>query len=114
MAGKLVEMLEADWDPSAYEDTYRAAVLALIDAKAAGEEPPEAPEPAAPKEVDLLAALEASIAAGGGGEKRRRSAPSRKPSGPTDKPKGPPAADAKPKPKAKAKAGSSTSKAKGD
>lgn len=102
MAGKLVEMLEGEWEPAAHQDTYREAVMALIEAKAAGEPAPEAPEPAAPKEVDLLAALEASIAAGSGHAKRRRTA-TKKPSGPTDKPKGPPKAKDAPTTKPRAK-----------
>lgn len=115
MAGRLVEMLEGDWEPEEYEDTYRAAVLKLIEAKAAGEEPPEIEAPAEEKEVDLLAALEASIAAGKGDKPKSRRAPARKPSGPTDKPKGPAKSDegkaaaSKAKPKA---AASSSSKAK--
>jgi DNA end-binding protein Ku len=64
MAEQLIGSLEADWDPTKYADTYREQVLELIERKAAGEESvvvaPEAPS--AEKVVDLMAALEASVA----------------------------------------------------
>jgi DNA end-binding protein Ku len=62
MASSLVEGLHTDFDPSDYEDTYRAAVLELVERKAAGkniELPPDEEPDAAD---DLLAALEASLA----------------------------------------------------
>ncbi len=64
MARQLISSLEADFGPEKYTDTYREAVLELIDRKAAGEETVIA----APAEdevgsvVDLMAALEASVA----------------------------------------------------
>jgi DNA end-binding protein Ku len=62
MASALVDGLHTDFDPSEYEDTYRADVLALIERKAAGKniELPADEEPEAAD--DLLAALEASLA----------------------------------------------------
>jgi DNA end-binding protein Ku len=64
MAEQLIESLSSDFDPSQFRDEYRERVLELIERKAAGEEiavQPEAEEPqAAP---DLMAALEASLAA---------------------------------------------------
>jgi len=64
MATQLVESLSAPFDPSKYTDDYREKVLALIEAKADGEiiTQPEAPAATAPV-VDLMAALEASLAA---------------------------------------------------
>jgi len=64
MATQLVESLTAPFDPSKYTDDYRDKVLALIEAKADGEiiTQPEAPTATAPV-VDLMAALEASLAA---------------------------------------------------
>jgi DNA end-binding protein Ku len=62
MARTLVDSLHDRFDPTAFRDGYRDRVIALIEAKARGEEPdlPEAPEiEAAP---DLMAALEASLA----------------------------------------------------
>ena len=68
MAQRLVETLAAPWEPERFEDRHRQAVMALIKAKAAGEEVEvqAAPEPEATP--DLLAALEASLA----GRPRRR------------------------------------------
>ena len=68
MAQQLIESLAAAFDPAQFTDTYREQVLGLIERKAAGEEAIEAPAPAAatPKVVDLLAALEASVARGEG------------------------------------------------
>lgn len=65
MAGNLVGSLEADFKPSKYKDTYRAAVEKLIKRKASGKEI-ELPEEEEPEEEsdDLLAALEASVKAG--------------------------------------------------
>jgi DNA end-binding protein Ku len=62
MASSLVDGLHTDFDPSEYEDTYRADVLALVERKAAGKniELPAEEEPEAAD--DLLAALEASLA----------------------------------------------------
>jgi DNA end-binding protein Ku len=64
MATQLIESLSADFEPGKFHDTYREAVLALIERKAAGEEivaPAAAAEP--DRVVDLMAALEASVAA---------------------------------------------------
>jgi DNA end-binding protein Ku len=62
MAASLVDGLYTDFDPSEYEDTYRAAVLELVERKAAGKniELPADEEPEAAD--DLLTALEASLA----------------------------------------------------
>jgi DNA end-binding protein Ku len=64
MAQQLIDSLSSDFEPQKYRDEYREKVLELIERKAAGEEiavQPEAPEP---KQVpDLMAALEASLAA---------------------------------------------------
>ncbi len=64
MATSLVESLTADFDATRFRDTYREEVLALIERKAAGEEF-EAPAAVAERGevVDLMAALEASVAA---------------------------------------------------
>ncbi len=64
MAEQLVQSLAGPFEPEKYRDEYREQVLELIDKKAAGEElvAPER-EATAPKVVDLLAALEASVQA---------------------------------------------------
>ena len=64
MAQQLIDSLSSEFDPSQYRDEYRDKVLELIERKASGEEiavQPEAPAPA--KVPDLMAALEASLAA---------------------------------------------------
>jgi DNA end-binding protein Ku len=64
MAQQLIASLSADFEPTKYRDDYRDRVLELIERKAAGEEiavQPQAEEPAAAP--DLMAALEASLAA---------------------------------------------------
>ena len=64
MAQQLIDSLSADFEPSKYHDEYREKVLELVERKAEGEEiaiQPEAEEPT--KVPDLMAALEASLAA---------------------------------------------------
>ena len=74
MAQQLIDSLSSEFDPTSYRDEYREKVLELIERKAAGEEiavQPEAPQPA--RVPDLMAALEASLAAvkdDGGGKKK--------------------------------------------
>ncbi len=64
MARSLIDSLTTDFEPEKYHDEYRERVLQLIEQKASGqeivvEEPTEEPT----KVVDLMAALEASLAA---------------------------------------------------
>jgi DNA end-binding protein Ku len=96
MAQQLIASLSSDFEPSKYHDEYREKVLELVERKAEGQEiaiQPEAEEPA--KVPDLMAALEASLAAvkdpgaGGKGSNGKQ-------------------ADGDEKPKAKAKKGSSS------
>src|SRR5918911_5510329 len=64
MARQLIDSLSSDFEPEKYHDEYREKVLELIERKASGEEiavQPEAPQPT--KVPDLMAALEASLAA---------------------------------------------------
>jgi DNA end-binding protein Ku len=64
MARQLIDSLSSDFEPERYHDEYREKVLDLIERKAQGEEitvQPEAPKPA--RVPDLMAALEASLAA---------------------------------------------------
>lgn len=75
MAGKLVEMLQDEWTPEDHEDTYRAAVLEMIERKAKGQEPKKAKRK--PEEGgDLADALEASLA---GGKPKRKTATKKAP-----------------------------------
>jgi len=63
MARQLIDSLSGDFEPEKYRDEYRERVLALIEQKASGQEivVEEATEEPA-KVVDLMAALEASLA----------------------------------------------------
>jgi DNA end-binding protein Ku len=72
MAEQLIDSLSAQFDPAKFEDTHRNRVLELIQAKASGAtELFSVPEPVAPdKVVDLMAALEASVAAAKESRKR--------------------------------------------
>lgn len=63
MAESLVESLSAEFEPWKYHDEYREQVMTLIEMKRDGEEmvaPAAATE--APKVIDIMAALEASVA----------------------------------------------------
>ncbi len=64
MARQLIGSLEADFEPEKFRDTYRESVLELIDRKVAGEETviAAAPDEEMGSVVDLMAALEASVA----------------------------------------------------
>ncbi len=64
MAEQLIGAMTAEFDPAAYHDDYREALLQLIEAKVAGQETvePIAAQPAT-NIVDLMAALEASVKA---------------------------------------------------
>ena len=72
MARSLIDSLTTDFEPSKYRDEYRERVLELIEQKASGQEivvEDAAEEP--PKVVDLMAALEASLAAVKGRQRRQ-------------------------------------------
>jgi DNA end-binding protein Ku len=64
MARSLIDSLTTDFEPSKYRDEYRERVLELIEQKASGQEiVVEDTAEEAPRVVDLMAALEASLAA---------------------------------------------------
>jgi len=72
MAEQLIGSLAAEFDAGKYKDDYRKQVLALLERKAEGEEI-VAEEPAKEprgKVVDLMEALQKSLAAAKGGEER--------------------------------------------
>jgi DNA end-binding protein Ku len=63
MAKALIENLTEPWNPIAFKDDYREALLEIVERKDAGE-PIEAPAEAAPaRVVDLMQALKASVEA---------------------------------------------------
>jgi DNA end-binding protein Ku len=64
IARQLIESLATEFEPERYRDEYRERVLDLIEKKAEGQEivlQPQTEEPA--QVVDLMSALEASLAA---------------------------------------------------
>jgi DNA end-binding protein Ku len=62
IAKQLVESLAGEFEPTKYKDTYREAVLAMIEKKAAGEEIVIQPEDEEVAPVpDLMSALKASL-----------------------------------------------------
>jgi DNA end-binding protein Ku len=90
MAQQLIDSLSSDFEPGKYHDEYREKVLELIERKAAGEEiavQPEAPKPE--KVPDLMAALEASLAAVKGDGAGSESGGSKKKSGSSSRKKEP-------------------------
>ena len=106
MAEQLIESLSTEFDPSAYRDEYREQLLALIEQKAEGKEivAPEVEKPKATKAPDLMAALEASIAAAKGSNGGEKSAKAKSKAAKKSKPKS--------TSKSKSSSGSKKSKAK--
>jgi DNA end-binding protein Ku len=75
MATQLLDAMAADWKPQQYHDTYTEELTSRIEARDAGKEIVES-EPAEPsdgKVVDLMAALEESVAKARQGGRRRTS-----------------------------------------
>jgi len=90
MARQLIDSLSTDFEPEKYRDEYRDRVLDLIERKAEGQEVAVTAEPEEPAAVpDLMAALEASLAAAKGGKetleaagnggRKKAAAPKKKP-----------------------------------
>jgi DNA end-binding protein Ku len=79
-AEQLIDALSDDWDPSSYRDRHRARVKKLIDKKAKGQEiDVSAPKEERAEVVDLMKALEESVAAArkgksSSGRRRKKSA----------------------------------------
>ena len=72
LASQIIGSLATDWDPSRYHDTYTEELKSLIEAKAKGKKVVVQDEaPAEANVLDLMQALEASLAAArkGGGRK---------------------------------------------
>jgi DNA end-binding protein Ku len=63
MAKSLIENLSEPWNPDAFKDEYREALLEIVEKKAAGEEIEAAPEAQPARVVDLMEALKASVEA---------------------------------------------------
>jgi DNA end-binding protein Ku len=77
MAGTLIESLSGDFEPGDYNDEYREALQAVIDAKVAGQEvvQPDIEAPETGAVVDLMAALRASVDAAKKGRAQPSAAP---------------------------------------
>src|SRR6266508_3461176 len=63
MAKALIDNLTEPWNPAAYKDEYREALLEIVEKKIAGEEIEVVPEAAPARVVDLMDALKASVEA---------------------------------------------------
>jgi DNA end-binding protein Ku len=63
MAEQLIASMTGDFDAAAFRDDYRQALMGVIEAKVAGEEPTPVAAVEPTKIGDLMAALEASVAA---------------------------------------------------
>ena len=75
MAAQLLDAMATDWKPTRYHDTYAEELRSRIDARDKGEEivEEEPAEPSSGKVVDLMAALEESVAKAKRGGSRGRS-----------------------------------------
>jgi DNA end-binding protein Ku len=74
----LIDQLDSTFEPQAYNDTYRDAVLRMIERKARGDEAIEAPESQqATGDGDLLSTLQASLEHRGRAHRRKGREPSR-------------------------------------
>jgi DNA end-binding protein Ku len=63
MAEQLIASMTGEFDPVEFRDEYRDALMAVIEAKVAGEEPTPIAQAEPTRIGDLMAALEASVAA---------------------------------------------------
>ena len=79
IARQLIDAMTSAWDAEQYHDTHRKRVEELVQSKYEGKEiVREAPAPA-PKVVDLMAALEASVKAASGTSRSSTTKTSKKP-----------------------------------
>jgi DNA end-binding protein Ku len=63
MAKSLIASLTSEWEPEAFSDEYREAMLGIVEKKIAGEEIEVVEAEPTAKVVDLMEALKASVAA---------------------------------------------------
>ena len=79
MAGQLIASLAGPWKPDDYEDTFKRSVMELVKKKDRGETLEAGAAPKAPRIVDLMEALKATLAQGAKAvaSKRKTAAPSR-------------------------------------
>ena len=62
MANMLIETLKADFEPEKYHDTYRDNLMAMIEAKVAGQKVVATPETHIAPVIDIMEALKKSLA----------------------------------------------------
>jgi DNA end-binding protein Ku len=79
MARQLIDAFKGSFEPEHYEDTYRDALMQVIEAKRKGETIVQADEERAEPTTDLLEALRASIEASKGTQRRKPAARSARP-----------------------------------
>jgi DNA end-binding protein Ku len=84
----LVDQLVSSFEPDAYEDTYRAAVLGVIEQKARGEKIQAPQSQKQTGEGELLSALRASLEEGHGRKRRRPASVEPQPPGKAPRPSG--------------------------
>lgn len=72
MATALVEQFTGEWKPEKYEDTYRDALMEVIEAKREGKQVKLEPEQPEEEPADLLDALRASLEAAKGSKGARK------------------------------------------
>ena len=70
MAAQLIESFTSDWKPEQYKDTYRDALMEVIEAKKKGKKVRAAPPVEEEEPTDLLAALRASVERASRGRKK--------------------------------------------
>ena len=70
MAQSLIESLTDEWNPEAFKDEYREALLEIVEKKVAGEEIETIEQPETTKVTDLMEALRASVEAAKGSKKK--------------------------------------------
>jgi DNA end-binding protein Ku len=81
MARTLIESLASHFDPDQYKDEFRGALLSLIEQKMKGEQRSSKRRKPEPKVVDLMEALQASLASAKAGTGASKSASSSRSSG---------------------------------
>jgi len=82
LANQIIGALASDWDPKRYHDTYTESLLDMIEQKAKGKEVVVEESTAADTNViDLMAALEASVAEAKGNRSRAKQSGAAKRSG---------------------------------
>jgi len=70
MAQQLIDSFSGEWKPEKYKDTYRDALLKVIEAKRKGKEVHAAAQPEEEQSIDLMSALRSSLDSSKRGQRR--------------------------------------------